>query len=87
MSERETAMKAFVVSFLIERAARLGFDGLEVDGDFDFFESGLLDSFGLIELIDSVESNFNLQVDFTDMDPDAFTTVDGLVKSLMSTEP
>jgi D-alanine--poly(phosphoribitol) ligase subunit 2 len=87
MSERETAMEAFVISFLVERAGRLGFDGLEVDGDFDFFESGLLDSFGLIELIDSVESSFNLQVDFTDMDPDAFTTVDGLVKSLLSTEP
>ncbi|MEI7618072.1 MAG: phosphopantetheine-binding protein [Actinomycetota bacterium] len=87
MSEQETAMKAFVVSFLIDRARRLGFDSLEVDGDFDFFESGLLDSFGLIELIDSVESSFNLQLDFTDMDPDAFTTVHGLVKSLMSAEP
>ena len=86
MPKNNVVVKAFVIDFLSDRAQQLGFDGLEVDGTFDFFESGLLDSLGLIELIDSVESTFDLEVDLTEMDPDGFTTVDGLVSSLVGAQ-
>jgi len=77
------SVRAFVVETLAQRASQLGFDGLEFDGSFDFFESGLLDSLGLITLIDAVETQFGLEMDLTGMDPEAFTTVDGLVRSLI----
>ena len=79
-----TAAKSLVIDILTTRAAQLGFEGLDIDGSFDFFESGLLDSLGLIDLIDQVESRYDLQVDLTAMDPEDFTTVDGLVRSLVA---
>lgn len=81
------AVHAFVIESLEQRAAELGFADLEVDGTFDFFESGLLDSLGLIALIDSVEAQFGLEVDLTEMDPDSFTTVDGVVSALLGDLP
>jgi len=78
------AAKSLVIDILEGRAAQLGFDDLDIDGSFDFFESGLLDSLGLIDLIDQVELRYELQVDLTAMDPEDFTTVDGLVRSLVA---
>lgn len=87
MSDLVTSLKSFVLEALRERAGQLGFGDLEIDGSFDFFESGLLDSLGLIALIDSVETRFALEVDLTELDPEAFTTVDGLVHSLTADQP
>ena len=87
MSDLAIALKSLVVKLLAESAERLGFDGLEIDGSFDFFESGLLDSLGLIALIDRVETEYGLELDLTEMDPEAFTTVDGLVDALAAAQP
>jgi acyl carrier protein len=84
MTELAEPLRVFVLDALQQRADVLGVGDLEVDGSFDFFESGLLDSLGLITLIDSIETEFQLEVDLTEMDPEAFTTVDGLVAALIA---
>ncbi len=42
------------------------------------YESGLVDSAGVVELISFVESTFNVKLEDEDIFADAFTTIDGI---------
>jgi acyl carrier protein len=79
MVERE-ALHEFLRGRL-ERAARQrgrSLDGL--DPDENLFEAEVIDSLGFLELVAEVESAFGVEVDFGDLDPAEFTTLDGLAK-------
>jgi acyl carrier protein len=43
--------------------------------EFDLLESGVIDSFGVIELITDVNERFGLDIDFEELDPDGLTIV------------
>jgi acyl carrier protein len=53
---------------------------VELTGDTDLMESGLLDSVGFVELIVFIESQMSCHLDLTDVDPSEFTTVNGLCR-------
>ncbi|MBV8900552.1 MAG: acyl carrier protein [Verrucomicrobia bacterium] len=53
---------------------------VELTGDTDLMESGLLDSVGFVELIVFIESQTGCNIDLTDVDPSEFTTMDGLCR-------
>jgi acyl carrier protein len=46
-----------------------------VPDDFDLLLEGVIDSFGLLELITAVETRFELQLDFEDLDADDLTVI------------
>ena len=48
----------------------------------DLFTEGVLDSVALTALIAAVESATGCEIDFIDVDPDAFGTIDGIVEEL-----
>ncbi len=49
---------------------------IEVDGlDVDVFESGLLDSLGLVSLVAEIEERFGMRIPFETLDIDEFRTV------------
>lgn len=75
----------FICSALQERATALGVGVAEIDGDFRFFESGVLDSMGFVSLIARLEDHFSAQIDFTELPPEAFSTVNGLAATLAET--
>lgn len=52
--------------------------------DTDLIGSGLLDSLGFIELLVYVESVTGEKIDLSDLDPSDFTTIRGLVKSVLN---
>jgi D-alanine--poly(phosphoribitol) ligase subunit 2 len=56
-----------------------GDDGVATDLDVPLFESGLLDSLGVVTLIASFEEAFGLAVSPADVDRDAWNTPRGLV--------
>ena len=43
--------------------------------DFDLLTSGVIDSFGVIELIVDVNERFGLDIDFEELDPEGLTIV------------
>ena len=53
---------------------------VELTGDTDLMESGLLDSVGFVELIVFIESQTGCNIDLIDVDPSEFTTVNGLCR-------
>ncbi len=48
--------------------------------DLDLVESGIVDSMEFLRLVSDVEAAFNLEIDFNDPEPGAFTTFGGLVR-------
>jgi acyl carrier protein len=51
----------------------------ELEG-LDFFEAALIDSFGLIELITGIESEFNIELRPQDMQDKRFRSIKGLAQ-------
>ena len=68
-----------VVDWLIlqlkEHAAITDF---HVDVEKDFYREGILDSFGIIELIEEIEQEFGIVFDDSDFQSDRFRTIQGL---------
>ena len=64
---------------------RLGSQGTPVeldDDDASLVDLGVIDSFGFLELVAELEEKTGVYPDFSDADPDEFTSVNGLVKLL-----
>ena len=57
-----------------------GFDPREIDDDFNLLESGVVDSFGVLELITAMEEQFGLTLDLEDVEPVNLTTVGPLAR-------
>ena len=74
-------VRDFIVQYLerlaVERNRELG-----IDDAFDLVGSDILDSMGFVELIASLERQFGLELDLTDMGLDELT-VGGLARHLV----
>jgi acyl carrier protein len=68
-------IRLFLLEELAEGLADAGLEPAAVGDDFDLLESGLLDSFGLLEILTAVEERFGFEVDFEALDPDELTRV------------
>jgi acetyltransferase-like isoleucine patch superfamily enzyme/acyl carrier protein len=69
----EAEVRDFVRGELARRLEERGIDAGVVRDDFDFLAEGAVDSFGLIELIGSVERRFGVTLDFEGVDADDLT--------------
>lgn len=52
------------------------------DESFNFIEEGMLDSFDVVSLVDSLDTEFNIVIDGVDILPENFCSVDS-IKSLL----
>jgi acyl carrier protein len=68
-------VRRLVLEGLAEPLGRMGLRPDEVPDDFDLLTSGLIDSFGLVELITDVEERFGLELDFEQLDPEGLTVI------------
>ena len=67
--EVRQAVLAFLAGGLTRQAVALD----EVHEDFDLLSEGVVDSFGLLELIASLEETYGVELDFEDVDADELT--------------
>jgi acyl carrier protein len=65
--------------FLLERFnntfSAMGISPQNVPDDFDLLTEGIIDSFGIVELISDMEDKFHLEIDFGDLDPENLTII------------
>jgi acyl carrier protein len=54
----------------------------EISDEFSLTGSGIFDSMDFMVLIADVESAFNVIVDFSDSDPEQFTTLNGFIECI-----
>jgi acyl carrier protein len=66
-----------VRQFLLARYARsiteLGLDPAKIPDNFDFLLSGVIDSFGILELVSSLEDEFRIQLNMSTLDAEQIT--------------
>lgn len=66
-----------VQQFLVTKYSRaireMGFDPAKVPESFDFFLSGVVDSFGILEMVTSIEDQFQIQLDMATLDAEQIT--------------
>ena len=66
-----------VRQFLLVKYARsikdLGLDPAQIPDSFDFLLSGVIDSFGILEMISSIEDKFRIHLDLATLDAEQIT--------------
>jgi acyl carrier protein len=71
-------VRAFILEHVAESLAAKGVGSEAIPNDFDLLLEGVIDSFGLIELIGALESRFGVALNFEELDPDTVTLVGSL---------
>lgn len=73
-----------VRQFLVERNAEAlaskGMDGSGLPDEFDFLTEGIIDSFGILEMISAMEERFGFQLDYESIDPQDLTRIGPLAR-------
>ena len=75
--------------FLTEKYAGaiqgIGLDPAAVPDDFDFLLSGVVDSFGILEMVSSIEKQFDIELDLTSLDAEKMTILGPLSRYVAET--
>jgi acyl carrier protein len=76
----EIALVEVVINWLRENAQANGSDKAEITPDTDLITSGVLTSFGIIELLLFIEDRTGCRIDLTDVEPTEFSVVESLCR-------
>lgn len=68
-------VRSFMLSTLENPLLARGLNPQQVPDDFDLLTEGVIDSLGLVELITAVEKQFDIMIDFEELDPENLTIV------------
>jgi acyl carrier protein len=71
-------------ALLAPRLAGLGLTQRDVKDDMSLTQSGVLDSFAMMELLAQAEEAFGKQLDLDGMEVQAFTTLNGLATAFIN---
>lgn len=66
-------VKYYVLNYLLKKTTSKDFDTKKIDDAFDFLEAGIIDSVGVLDMIEAMEDHFKITVDFEQMDAEKFT--------------
>ena len=68
-------VREFLVARYGEALGARGVDASTLPDDFDFLAEGVIDSFGILEMISAMEEKFGFQLDYEAIDPQHLTLV------------
>lgn len=66
-------VRQFLLTRYSETIKGVGFDPVEVPDSFDFLLSGVIDSFGILEMVSSIEDEFDIRLDLAALDAEQIT--------------
>jgi acyl carrier protein len=73
-------VRQFLLTRYSETIKGVGFDSVDVPDSFDFLLSGVIDSFGILEMISSIEDEFGIRLDLAALDAEQITILGPLSK-------
>jgi acyl carrier protein len=71
-------VRQFLLAKYSEPIKALGLDPVEVPASFDFLLSGVIDSFGILEMISAIEDEFRIRLDLAALDAEQITILGSL---------
>jgi acyl carrier protein len=66
-------VRAFLVTRYAESIKGIGRNPDELPDEFDFLLNGIIDSFGILEMISEIEKQFDIQLDVAALDAEQLT--------------
>jgi acyl carrier protein len=66
-------VRQFLRTRYAQSIKQLGVDPAQIADDFDFLLSGVIDSFGILEMVSSIEEEFRIQLDMATLDAEQIT--------------
>ena len=76
----ENTTKNKLIELLQPKLEELGLLESDIDTKDSLLNQGILDSMSFLEFTVDIESTFNIEIDFSELDPSEFTSIDNLVK-------
>ena len=67
------SVRQFLLVKYLERIQSLGLASAELPDDFDLLLNGVIDSFGILEMISTLEEEFHIELDFATLDAEEIT--------------
>lgn len=68
-------VRGFLLDHFSDRLSAAGYVPQEVPDDFDLLAKGIIDSFGVMELVVALEEKFGVEVDFENLAPEDLTVI------------
>lgn len=81
----EDALVEMILDWVKKNSSKAKSRAAEINSDTDLVATGLLDSFGFIDLIVHLEKNGGCRIDLTDAEPAEFAVVKGLCRIALKT--
>lgn len=78
------SVRQFLLFKYLERIRSLGLASAELPDDFDLLLSGVIDSFGILEMISTLEEEFHIELDLDTLDAEEMTIVGPLSRFVAS---
>jgi acyl carrier protein len=71
-------VRQFLVARYRQTIEALSLDPAGLDDDFDLLLNGVIDSFGILEMISAIEQEFGIQIDLAALDAEEITRIGAL---------
>jgi acyl carrier protein len=68
-------VRQFLINNYAEAIRASGRDLESLPDDFDFLLEGIIDSFGILEMVGAIENEFNVTLDLADLDAEQMTVL------------
>ncbi len=76
----QNTTKRKLIELLQPKLEELGLSVSDINSEESLLNQGILDSMSFLEFTVDIESTFNIEFDFSELDPSEFTSIDNLVK-------
>ena len=76
------SVRQFVHNWVCGHAKKAAADG-RIDPSVNFVASGIIDSMAFVRLLMDTESEYGFQLDFSELDPSEFLSIDGFTKCVI----
>ncbi|MCG8587649.1 MAG: acyl carrier protein [Pirellulales bacterium] len=83
MGCKEEAVRDFVRAWL-DRNAKSGSTSEPLEGATNFVATGVINSMKFVNLLMDTENEFDIELDFSELNPSEFLTIDGFASCVIS---
>lgn len=80
----KNSIKKNVIDMLKPKLENLGLSENDVDYDQSLLSQGILDSMSFLEFTVELESQFDVEFDFSEYDPSEFTSINNIVSHIQN---
>jgi acyl carrier protein len=72
---RPEEVRQFIINSYADAIRASGRNLEDLPDDFDFLLEGIIDSFGILEMVGAIETEFNIALDLGDLDAEQMTVL------------